>query len=143
VAISAREGNNWIGPGPFPLIAENTRALRMYAFRTADYLAIQPNRLTEMADFDTTLQLLGQGHKNAVIYYWAQGHAESQSEGGCSVYRTNESHDIVCRQLADLHHGFVRLRQKKSKGAQQGFGERTEVTVYWAAAATGSRSKRP
>jgi hypothetical protein len=131
VGISPREGNNRHGVGPFPLVDECTRSMRLYAFRTKDYCAIEPNRLKEMADIDTTLQLLRQGKKNAVIYYWAQGQPDSNTDGGCSIYRTAESHDKVCRQLVDLHPGFVTLRQKKNKGDQKGFGTRTEVTVQW------------
>lgn len=134
VAISAREGNNRAGVGPFPLILENTRALRMYAYRTQDYLRIEPNRLTEMMDFDTTLQLLKQGHKNAVVHYWANGQPMSQYDGGCSIYRDLITHDAAARQLAAYHPGLVRLRQQKSKSHQNGFGDRTEVTVSWSAA---------
>ena len=131
VGISPREGNNRIGNGPFPLIRECTRSMRMYAFHSRVYSEIQPNRLSEMADFDTTLQLLRKGYKNAVLYFWAQGQPGSQHAGGCSVYRTPETHDAICRKLAELHPGFVRLVQKQNKGDQHGFGTRTEVVVSW------------
>lgn len=141
VGISPREGNNRVGAGPFPLIKECTRSMRMYAFRTKDYLNIQANRLSEMADFDTTLQFLRKGMKNAVLYFWAQGQPGSQHKGGCSEYRTSETHDKVCRELASLHPGFVTLRQKQNKGHQQGFGTRTEVIVFWKKAYESSRKE--
>jgi len=131
VGLSMREGNNRVGEGPWPLIKECQRSCRFYAFRTADYLSIEPNRLPEMADFDTTLQFLTRGQKNAVIYYWANGQPGSQHKGGCSIYRTSETHDAVCRQLQQLYPSFVSLRQKNNKGHQSGFGTRTEVTVQW------------
>lgn len=131
VGISAREGNNRAGVGPWPLIQECTRSMRFYAFRTWDYLSVDTGRLSEMADFDTTLQLLRSGRKNAVIWFWAQGQPTSQLAGGCSIYRTSETHDAICRKLAEYHPDFVRLRQKENKGHQSGFGTRTEVTISW------------
>ena len=131
VGLSPREGNNRTGAGAFPLIRECTRSMRFYAFRTKDLLEIDSGRLPEMADFDTTLQFLRRGQKNAVLYYWAQGQPGSQHPGGCAAYRTSETHDVVCRKLAELHPGFVTLRQKANKGHQHGFGTRTEVTVQW------------
>src|SRR5438552_1439496 len=87
-----------------------------------------------MQEFATTLQLLRTGRKNAVIFYYAQGQRGSNSEGGCSIYRTPETHDRICRQLAKLHPGIVRLKEKQNKHSQRGFGTRTEVTVQWRAA---------
>ena len=131
VAVSAREGNNRAGVGPFPLLKECTRSMRLYAFRTEDYLSIEANCLPEMEDFDTTLQLLRSGRKNAVLFYWAQGHADCNYTGGCSIYRTAKTHDKICRQLLKLHPEFVKLRQKNNKREQGGFGNRTEVTISW------------
>jgi hypothetical protein len=69
VGVSAREGNNRAGGGPFPILRECTRAMRMYGYRVADYLSVKANRLPPMEDFDTVLQLLRSGRKNAVIFY--------------------------------------------------------------------------
>jgi protein gp37 len=131
VAVSCREGNNWAGSGPCPLLRENTRAMRLYAFRTEEFLSVDAGRLGTLEDFDVTLQLLRAGKKNAVIYYYAQGQASTQSAGGCSRYRTVDNHDAACRQLQQLHPEFVTLRKKVSKTAQNGFGVRTEVTIQW------------
>ena len=131
VGVSSREGNNRAGIGPFPMIQECTRSMRMYAFRTDDYLSIKPNRMSEMADFDTTLQFLRKGQKNAVMFYWAQGQPGSQHPGGCSAYRTSATHHIACLKLLEYHPDFVSIRQKQNKGDQHGFGTRTEVTVQW------------
>lgn len=130
VGVGAREGNNRLGVGDMPLLRECTRSMRLYAFRTKDYLSIDANRLPEMADFDTTLQFLRRGQKNAVINYYAQNQPQSQLKGGCSIYRTTETHDAVCRRLAELHPEFVRLRQKENLGGGE-FGTRTEVTIAW------------
>lgn len=130
VGVGAREGNNRIGAGPRPLLTECTRSMRLYAFRTRDYLSIDANRLPEMADFDTTLQFLRRGQKNAVINYYAQNQPQSQLKGGCSIYRTTATHDAVCRRLAELHPEFVKLRQKENLGGGE-YGTRTEVTIAW------------
>jgi hypothetical protein len=131
VGVSAREGNNRMGVGRFPLFEECIRAMRIYGFRTEDYLSIAANRLTEMADIDTTLQFLRSGRKNAVYYYWANGQPTSNLPGGCSNYRTVASHEKICHQLQALHPDFVRLRQKRNKSDQHGFGTRAEVTISW------------
>jgi hypothetical protein len=130
VGVGAREGNNRIGNGPRPLLTTCTRSMRLYAFRTKDYLSIDANRLPEMADFDTTLQFLRRGQPNAVINYYAQNQPQSQLKGGCSLYRTTETHDAVCRRLAELHPSFVKLRQKQNLGGGN-YGTRTEVTISW------------
>lgn len=130
VGVSAREGNNRIGAGSRPLLTECTRSMRLYAFRTKDYLSIEANRLPEMADFDTTLQFLLKGEKNAVINYYAQNQPQSQLRGGCSIYRTTATHDAVCRRLAELYPEFVKLRQKENLGGGE-YGTRTEVTIAW------------
>jgi hypothetical protein len=130
VGVGAREGNNRIGDGPRPLLTTCTRSMRLYAFRTKDYLSIDANRLPEMADFDTTLQFLRRGQANAVINYYAQNQPQSQLKGGCSIYRTPATHDAVCRQLEALHPGFVKLRQKANLGGGD-YGTRTEVTISW------------
>lgn len=134
VGISSREGNNRLGAGAYPLIHENTRAMRMYAFNLKDYTSIYPNRMKEMADFDTVLQLLRKGRKNAVIGYWAQAQPATQYKGGCSIYRTNETHETACKQLRHYHGDLVRLRKQNIKAKQKGLETRTEVTVAWAEA---------
>lgn len=130
VGVGAREGNNRMGTGERPLLRTATRSMRLYAFRTKDYAGIDANRLPEMADFDATLQFLRQGKENAVINYYAQNQPQSQLKGGCSIYRTPETHDAVCRRLAELHPEFVKLRQKENKGGGE-YGTRTEVTIAW------------
>lgn len=130
VGISAREGNNYAGTGPAPLIKECTRSMRFYAFRTADFLSIDAGRMPEMADFDTALQFLRRGQKNAVLYYWAQHQPGTQAPGGCEAYRTHATHEAAAKKLAELHPDFVSLRTKTNKSGGE-FGTRTEVTVQW------------
>lgn len=140
VGVSAREGNNRPGAGEFPMLHECTRSMRFFAFRTDDYLSITPNRLSEMADFDTTLQLLRKGLKNAVLFYWAQGQPGTQMPGGCAVYRTHATHEAVAHKLKEYHPDFVNLVQKQNKGGGQ-FGTRTEVMIQWLKAYRSSQQK--
>lgn len=127
VGVSGREGNNRVRD-PF---VENTRYMRLLAYRTDMYMACEHGRVEVMEDFDIALQLLRAGHKNKVYYRWAQGQAKTQAAGGCSVWRTHDVHNAGAERLAELHPQFVRTRQKENKTDAGGFGTRTEVTVQW------------
>lgn len=137
VGVSPREGNNRFGEGPAPLIAENTRTLRALAYRTEDFLRMQHGRVEVMEDFDVNLQLLRAGIPNCSIGYWAQGQKMTNAPGGCSTYRSHEVHEASAHRLAELHPGFVSLRQKQNKTDREGFGTRTEVTIQWKRAFNG------
>lgn len=143
VGISAREGNNQMGPGtPYTLAARNTRVMRVVAYQTAAFLAVRHCRTTVMEDFDVTLQILRSGGENLVTYWWAQGQRMTNENGGCSSWRTLEIHEESARRLAELHPGLVSLRQKQNRGDQDGLGTRLEVTVQWKAAAEQGRHLR-
>jgi hypothetical protein len=132
VGISGREGNNRAGLGYIDsLSVENTRIMRVQAFRTAEFLACEHGRVRVLEDFDITLQLLRAGYSNVVSYWWAQGQRMTNEQGGCSEWRTHEVHEESARRLGELHPGIVTLRQKQNKTDHEGFGTRTEVTVQW------------
>jgi hypothetical protein len=131
-SLSGREGNNRIGNGPEEeLWAENTRTLRVLAYRTEAFLSVEHGRVAVMEDFDVNLQLLRAGHSNICSYWWAQGQRMTNEKGGCSTYRSHEVHEASAKRLAELHPGLVRLRQKHNKTDAGGFGTRTEVTISW------------
>lgn len=132
VSVSAREGNNRAGVGDSEtLVMENTRTLRLLAYRTELFLAMEHGRVEVMEDFDVNLQLLRAGHSNIVSYWWAQGQRMTNEAGGCSTYRSHEVHEASARRLAELHPGLVSLRQKVNKTDREGFGSRVEVTIQW------------
>lgn len=131
VGVSAREGNNRAGEGDAPLLQENTRTYRVLAYQTDMFLGVEHGRVRVMEDFDVNLQLLRQGHKNACLFYWAQGQKMTNAPGGCSTWRTHEVHEESARRLAELHPGLVSLREKHNKTDADGFGTRTEVTIQW------------
>ena len=130
VGISARTGANRVGSGPKPLLKEATRTNGCTAYRTADFMSVEHSRLPFMEDFDVTLQLLLKGVANCCFYHWSYDQSMTNAPGGCSLYRTHEGHEASARKLAELHPGFVSLRQKANKTGGE-FGERTEVTVQW------------
>lgn len=131
VAISGREGNNRGGLGDKHTLAKrNTRTMRALAYQTTPFLSLYHCRMDDLEDFDITLQTLRRGGSNIVSFWWAQGQRMTQETGGCELYRTNESHDAACRELARLHPGHVTVTYKENKGGGE-FGKRTEVRVGW------------
>lgn len=143
VGISAREGNNRPGVGDkASLIDINTRCMRVLAYQTEAFNAVEHCRVPFMEDFDVALQILERGGSNAVSYWWAQGQGKTNEAGGCSDYRTHELHEKAAHLMAELHPGFVRLRQKNNKTDADGFGTRTECTIYWKKAAQHGEANR-
>lgn len=132
VGVSAREGNNRYGLGtPDELVVENTRIMRISAFRTEEFLSVQHGRVDVMEDFDVAIQLLRRGMPNALMAYWANGQRMTNAPGGCSIWRTLEVHNAAAHRLAELHPGLVTTRLKQNKTDADGLGTRTEVTVQW------------
>jgi hypothetical protein len=129
LGIAAREGFNRLkGRGD---IIENQRYIRAIGVNSDLIPAdVDYTRVQVMEDFDVSLQLLERGLACAIITPWAQGQVQTQMAGGCSEYRTHENHERAAHKLAELHPGFVALRQKQNKSGGE-FGTRTEVTVYW------------
>lgn len=130
VGVSARQGNNRLPTGGYDAHAQNTRTLRVLCYRTQDFLSVEHGRVDVMEDFDVNLQLLRAGIPNANLAHWSQDQKMTNAPGGCSTYRDHEVHEKSARRLAELHPGFVALRQKQNKTGGS-FGTRTEVTIYW------------
>jgi hypothetical protein len=127
VGVSGREGNNRV----MDYAVQNTRYMRLLAYNTALWPeSIMCDRLDGMSDFDTNMQLLRAGLPGCVFFRWAQGQRSTQSPGGCSLYRTNDSHAAEVVALCDLHPGLVTPRYKRNRSGGL-FGHRDEVTVAW------------
>jgi hypothetical protein len=144
VGISAREGNNrldrQVRVGEYAGLdtdivtaQECTRTLRALAYQTAEFLKCEHGRVDVMEDFDVNLQLLERGLPNLNLAHWAQGQRQTNAPGGCSTYRSQDVQTASAVRLAELHPGFVTLREKKNKSGGA-FGNRTEVTIQWAKA---------
>lgn len=138
VGISLRQGNNNVGAGPSPILQENGRAIRVCAFRTHEFNECSHNRVEVMEDIDVALQLLSRGHKNAILYHWAQDQKATNAPGGCSTWRTHEVHDAAARRMAELWPGICTTRLKENKTGGE-FGTRTEITVQWKSAYANSQ----
>ena len=133
--VSAREGNNRIEH----LAVENTRYMRLLAYNLDMLDGVELGRTRIMEDFDVNLQLLRQGKKSKVSYYYAQGQGTSNADGGCSEWRNLGVQAEGAELLGSLHPDFVRVVEKKTKEAWGG-GTRKDVIVQWKKAYASSQS---
>lgn len=126
VSVSAREGNNRLD---YPFV-NNTRPMRVLAYRKEPFMSCEHGRVQLMEDFDITLQLFLKGYENAVISEYAHDQAGTQAAGGCSDYRTKEMHEKNVRKIVKMYSGLAKLREKHNKTGGE-FGHRMEATIYW------------
>lgn len=128
VGVLSREGGNRIVK---PTV-ECTRMMRVLAYNVQIFHQekIKFDRLPLQEDFDVTLQLLRRGFPNLVLCEWVNGQGTSGARGGCSHFRTIDLHNENAKRLAELHHPFVKLVNKQTKGAWGG-QPRLDVMVQW------------
>lgn len=139
VSVSAREGNNRI-PDYW---MDNTRYMRFLAYNTRlfpRHTGVEIGRVDGMSDFDLNLQLLRAGCPSSTCFRYAQDQPGTQTPGGCSLNRTNKTHEEEIRKMVGWHGEFVKTRQKKNKTGGE-FGTRTELTIYWKKAFESSTKK--
>ena len=141
VGVSHREGanrnvNNFLFAG---------RMMRVLAYRTDIVVkeGIISNRTPDVEDFDVTLQLLRKGYANCILNSWVQNQSGSDQTGGCSGYRTPQTHDRDVRIFAAAHEGFVKVVKKKTKDrwCADENGERTDVIIQWKKAYKSAEAK--
>ena len=140
VGVSHREGAN--------RNTENVlyvgRMMRVLAYRTDITVneEIVSDRLPDVEDFDVTLQLLRKGYPNRILNNWVHNQHGSDNSGGCSEYRTPETHARDVMKLAEFHHPFVKVVKKvtKNKWCADENGERTDATIQWKKAYASSGS---
>lgn len=129
VGVSHREGANRNTQD----YLHNSRYMRILGYRT-DILVkedVAHNRLTDMEDFDVNLQLLRLGYPSLILNQWVHNQGGSANEGGCSEFRTLESHAENCYRMQDeLHPGFVKAVKKSTKTSWGG-QDRIDVTISW------------
>jgi len=90
------------------------------------------SRLVCSQDFDVTLQLLRMGFQNKVSLEFRVGQVSTQASGGCAEYRTIDLHNECMRELAILHRGFVKLREKIETGSGEWNGQtKLAATISW------------
>lgn len=136
VGVLSREGGNRV----MTSTVKNTRMMRVLSYCVDTYHKekIKFDRLPLQEDFDVTLQLLRKGYPNLVLCEWVNGQGSSGAKGGCSHFRTIELHNENAKKLATLHAPFVKVVEKKTKGAWGGQA-RLDVTVQWKKAEESSR----
>jgi hypothetical protein len=129
VGLSARGGNNHVDV-PVKVIG---RMCDVYAHRHHDCkrLKVRFDRVPVMEDFDVTLQLLELGHPNAIIYDYCWDQNSSNSDGGCSLYRTPELQAEGAQGLTRLHPSFVSTVERSSNNWKGFPGTRLDVRVQW------------
>lgn len=129
LSISIRSGNNrseqWY--------AEVGRSLQALAYRVdilkTNSISFLPMQFME--DFHVTLSLLECGYPNLIMYEWAIDQKGSNVDGGCSLYRNEDTQRASAYKLAALHNPFVKVVEKKSKNWHGGMETRTDVVVSW------------
>lgn len=72
-------------------------------------------RVPAAEDFDINLQLLTRGYKNRVSSKYMVTCGATQSEGGCSTWRSLKVHNDAQLELARLWPDFVTVREKEVK----------------------------
>lgn len=118
-----------------PELKFNSRMLRALAYN----IKLMPKniefRLKVMEDFDIALQLLTTGHPSVTYNRIVQDQHQNNSEGGCSVYRTDEVQAQAAHDLAALWPDYVTVVTRAPKREWIGMPVRTDVRVNWAKAA--------
>lgn len=91
------------------------------------------NDLPVMEDFNVTLSLLRAGFPNKVLLDYVWNQPGSNSDGGCSTYRTQKLQAKAAKQLAERHSEFVKVVEKKVIGSTswEGMKTRTDVRIAW------------
>lgn len=135
VSVMTREGGNRTTENSI-----NTRCLRVLAYDGSilKHENIKFDRLPVMEDFDVALQLLRKGYQNINLAAWVQDQGGSNTEGGCSTYRSMEVQAEGANGLKALHPKFVVVKEKETKVAWGG-KKRTDVMVYWKKALNADR----
>ena len=136
VGISAREGNN---RKPEPT-EQNTRMMRCWGIHVPTFKKVGASfeSMPCMEDFDVFLTFITNGYPNVVSNTWTTNQAGSNTDGGCSTYRTLEVQAAAAEALAAKYPGIVKAVEKETKTAWGG-GVRKDVTIYWKKAYANAR----
>jgi hypothetical protein len=88
-----------------------------------------------MEDFDVTLQLLTRGYKNALITTHVNDQLATNTEGGCSDYRTEKLHNTNVKKMHSLWGApITKIVEKQNKSAAAlaaGLAARQELNIQW------------
>ncbi len=128
VGLSPRSGNNRM-EAP---VKECTRMFNFHGYDVAAYhaLGLRFDETPLMEDFNVTLRILEAGYPNALLTQYCWDQPGSNSDGGCSSYRTPELQAKAANLLAELHPKFVKVVDKKSNN-WEGMDTRKDVRIQW------------
>jgi hypothetical protein len=136
VGVSSRGGNNFIN-------VEHKDCAKINACWGVDRRVLSDNDIRIdttpiMEDYQVALSLLTRGYPNRVFYRWAwdQKNSMSQSEGGCSLWRTPEIQNEGAEALHDLFPQYTKLTLKHPKTGWFQDKPRVDITVQWKKAFT-------
>ena len=132
VGISTRNGNNHVTDDSTDI----TRVTRCYAIRRKIFnklgVSFTPTPFDDFVaeDFHVNLMFLKHGHRNRVLYNFAQGDSGSNADGGCSEYRDEKVQRKTSLWMEEHHPGIVRAVMKKTKSSWKGFAKDDEGYVH-------------
>ncbi len=136
VGISTRLGNNRVSDST----ADVGRVTRCYAMDTAVFRSVgavfNPFEPFVAEDFHMTLCWLNAGHKNRIVFDYAQEDVGSNANGGCSAYRTAEVQRTTAFWMTQ-NHPEVAVKGKLTKTSWDSFeikgGKkfRVDMVVQW------------
>lgn len=136
VGVCSREGGNRVTTDQ-----QATRMSRVLAYNLATVPKdVQFDRVLLPEDFDVTLQLLYHGLPNLVLSGWCHNQPGSNTDGGCSVYRTIDVHNEAMVAFGKLHPGIVKIVEKQTKTSWGGQA-RLDAVVQWKKALEMGRGK--
>jgi hypothetical protein len=112
-----------------------SRVNNVHGFNVAKMRKHAPSfaALPVMEDFNVTLSLLTRGFPNKVLLDYVWNQPGSNSNGGCSTYRTAKLQARAATQLAALYPKLVTVVEKKAKakGSWDGMRTRIDVRIAW------------
>jgi hypothetical protein len=128
VGISMRQGNNRREED----FVENSAINGLIGLNLGILLKedIRFDRISLMEDKYVILALLTKGYKNKVWFKWCYNQPASNTEGGCSIYRTPELQKLAAETLATIYPGLVKVKIKSTKTGWFG-GDRHDVICFW------------
>jgi hypothetical protein len=126
--VSMREGNN----RKEEEVDYCSRMCRAWAVHMPTFRAIGAKfeQYPSVEDFDITLQFLLAGKRNAVLNNFTTNQYGSNTEGGCSEYRTMDVQKEAAEALARKYPLFVKTVSKETKTSWGG-ETRVDVHVQW------------
>lgn len=140
--VSARSGNNHCEER----VEFNARTFSFYAFRPWLLLAegIDWSKMALMEDFHVFLTLMSRGYDVPKLCDFCFDQPQSNSDGGCSIYRNAASQAGASYALQTKFPDFVKVVEKATKGGWfGGDGKRVDVTVQWKKAAASGKANHP